>query len=82
LEGVAVAAKWRGRGVGTQMLGDFEDKARQAGYSCVQLGTTDGAASRFYLQRGYRLAADTWQAQPVEHIVLSKRIVPRTPKNL
>lgn len=74
LEGLAVTAAWRGRGVGVRMLAYFEDTARETGYACVQLGTVEGAVSQFYLRRGYQIAIANEQCQAAKHIILFKAI--------
>ena len=74
LEGLAVLAAWTGRGVGTRMLAHFEHAACEAGYAGVQLGAIEGAASRFYLRRGYQIATPSGRGQAAKHIVLFKAV--------
>jgi GNAT superfamily N-acetyltransferase len=55
IEAVRVAAGWRGRGLGSAMLGWAIDEARRRGCGLVQL-TTDksrGDARRFYAELGF-----------------------------
>ena len=55
IEAVRVAAGWRGRGLGSAMLGWAIDEARRRGCRLVQL-TTDksrGEAHRFYAELGF-----------------------------
>jgi GNAT superfamily N-acetyltransferase len=55
IEAVRVAAGWRGRGLGSAMLGWAIDEARRRDCSLVQL-TTDksrGDAHRFYAELGF-----------------------------
>jgi GNAT superfamily N-acetyltransferase len=80
LEGLAVRTTRKGRGVGTRMLAHFEEAAGQAGYTCVQLGAIEGAATRFYLRRGYRIAAAGERSQAAKHIVLFRTVPPQTRK--
>ena len=50
-----VAEAWRGRGVGSNLLAAFEDRARGRGCHKVVLRTPVGSrAEGFYRERGYR----------------------------
>jgi len=80
LEGLAVRAARRGRGLGTRMLAHFEEAAGEEGYADVQLGATEDAATRFYLRRGYRIADAGERCQAAKHIVLFRTVPPQTPK--
>lgn len=79
LEGLAVKTTRKGRGVGTHMLAHFEEAAGEEGYACVQLGAIEGAATRFYLRRGYRIADAGERCKVAKHIVLSRTVPPQAP---
>lgn len=77
LDCLAVTAAEKGRGIGTRLLIHFEEAAREADNSSVQLGAEEGEPSHFYLRRGYRtVAADP--AQAPGHVILSKTLMPST----
>lgn len=45
----------RGRGIGSQLLGEVETAAREHGCTLIHLDTFDFQAKDFYLRHGYRL---------------------------
>jgi GNAT superfamily N-acetyltransferase len=52
-----VAQDYRGEGVGSQLLAEFESEARQRGCSVFYLTTLSYQAPEFYQERGYRVLA-------------------------
>ena len=63
LDGICVAPKARGLGVGSALIGAIEDQARQRGYACVQLEVIDSnlRARALYQRLGYQ----TLKTQPL-----------------
>jgi len=53
LEGIAVRGEHTAHGLGSLLLGQFEDAARKAGYRRVGLGSAGGYVERFYCKNGY-----------------------------
>jgi ribosomal protein S18 acetylase RimI-like enzyme len=52
---VAVAAQWRGAGLGARLLEELADAARAAGFARLSLSVDDGnPAGRLYRRLGYR----------------------------
>lgn len=72
LSRIAVAPESRGKGIGQIMLRDFEQIARQAGYSMASLHVMNGnqPAIRFYTTAGYvlRSAPDRGFLSLVKHL--------------
>jgi GNAT superfamily N-acetyltransferase len=61
LIGIAVDEDWRGRGIGTTLMGAAEAWARERGYDTLELDVADpnGDARRLYERLGYGLVAHT-----------------------
>lgn len=57
LRSLAVAARWRGEGLGSALVEAAEQRARSLGHAAVYLLTTD--AHDFFARRGYRELART-----------------------
>jgi GNAT superfamily N-acetyltransferase len=57
LEGLVVVPDWRGRGIGSRLLNQFECICRDLRYISITLGTSEDVSSRFYLPRGYEARA-------------------------
>jgi N-acetylglutamate synthase-like GNAT family acetyltransferase len=74
LECLAVEAVHVGQGVGTRLLNQFENVAREVDLASVQLAAEEGAPSHFYLRRGYQILAAA-PAHASGHIVLSKSLL-------
>lgn len=57
LDGICVAPKARGRGVGTALMAAIETEARSRGYAAVQLDVVDGnlRAKELYHRLGYQV---------------------------
>ncbi|MCF3974727.1 GNAT family N-acetyltransferase [Paracoccus salsus] len=55
IEGVRVAAGWRGRGIGESLIRDAEARAREAGCALMQFTTSKARseAHRFYDRMGF-----------------------------
>lgn len=55
LQGIAVEASWAGRGIGSRLLGAFEEACGRAGLRSVSLGSAGGYVEHFYRKNGYRV---------------------------
>jgi GNAT superfamily N-acetyltransferase len=72
LEGLAVVPEWRGRGIGSRTLEQFECVCRHLRYMSITLGASEALSVRFYLPRGYRAEASLAAAD--SHVVLEKHL--------
>lgn len=75
LEGLAVVRDWRGRGIGSRLLNQFECICRDLQYTSITLGTSEDLSRGFYVPRGYEAKAPGVVADT--HVVLEKLLAPQ-----
>lgn len=58
IKNIAVAEKWQGKGVGSQMLADAITRSKADGYKSIRIGTANTSAGQLYLYQkmGFRIS--------------------------
>ncbi len=73
----AVEPELQGRGIGRELIGRVEQRAREEGYAELACDTAEGAAEliALYARLGYRLVGHVqWDVTNYRSVVLSKRL--------
>jgi ribosomal protein S18 acetylase RimI-like enzyme len=74
---VAVAPEWRGRGVGSALLGHAETSVPEARYIFLCVSSFNGNARRLYERRGYMLVGELpdYVIEGASEYLMCKRLV-------
>ncbi len=70
---MAVLADWRGRGVGSAMLGQLIERARQLGWQSVALHAQTSALE-FYRQHGFEACGERFMEAGIEHQAMRRAL--------
>lgn len=75
LGGIAVAAKWMRRGIGSELLTALDHAAASAGWKSISVGSAGGYVDRFYAKNRY-VPIGRFESEDGGGLVFEKRVSP------